>query len=41
MIAQVCFLYAELTALFAGGAAVIFQLMSPAVLSLGQDGYCG
>jgi hypothetical protein len=41
MIAQVCYLYAELMALFAGATAVIFQLMGPTVLSLGRDGYCG
>jgi hypothetical protein len=41
MIVQVCYIYAELMALFAGATAVIFQLMSPAVLTLGRDGYCG
>jgi hypothetical protein len=41
MIVQVCYIYAELMALFAGAMAVMFQLMSPAVFALGRDGYCG
>jgi len=40
MLAQVCFLYAELAALFAAAAAVIFQLMGPTSASLSRDEYC-
>jgi hypothetical protein len=40
MIAQVCFLYAELTALFAAAAAVMFQLMGPGAAWSGRNEYC-
>ena len=41
MLAQTCFLFMELVALFGGAAAVIFLLMGPAGVSLGGDEYYG
>ena len=40
MIAQTCFIYAELAALFIGAGAVMFQLMGPACASLAPDEFC-
>jgi hypothetical protein len=40
MMTQICYLYVELTALFLGGAAIIFQLMGPAATALNRDEYC-
>ena len=41
MMTQVCFLYAELAALFLGATAVIFQLTGPTAAMLNRDEYCG
>jgi len=41
MLAQICFLYAELAALFLGAGAIICQLMGPASVGLCRDEYCG
>jgi len=40
MLAQVCIIYAELAALFVGGAAVVFQLLGPGAGALNRDEYC-
>jgi len=40
MVTQICFLYAELAALFLGATAVIFQLTGPAAVFLNRNEYC-